>query len=231
MSSIRGKPVAGIAVQHLEHLAADALDDLALRGVQLFVEVIIAPLQAARQQLALALQFGLLVVAQRARPIRHFALKFFDLLLKGLQFVLFRRELRLQLRLRLLALRRGHNGVPDIDDGDLRRGRRSAGGALRMDAASRSQTDSASAAKVPKLRELTIILTPSFPFRKSQIADYSGPYSRASIGIASPARRDRTNANPLPVLEPMHSSDPASWPPAPSAARARTTRARSPYPR
>jgi hypothetical protein len=33
-------------------------------------------------------------------------------------------------------------------------------------------------------RELTIILTPSLPSRKSQIADYSGPYSQASIGNA-----------------------------------------------
>jgi hypothetical protein len=33
-------------------------------------------------------------------------------------------------------------------------------------------------------RELTIILTPSLSSRKSQIADYSGLKSRASIGIA-----------------------------------------------
>jgi hypothetical protein len=41
-----------------------------------------------------------------------------------------------------------------------------------------------SAAKVPIKRELTIILTPSLSSRKSQIADYSGPNSRASIGNA-----------------------------------------------
>src|SRR5580692_10977080 len=39
----------------------------------------------------------------------------------------------------------------------------------------------ASAAKMPMERELTIILTPSCPFRKSQIADYSEPNSRASM--------------------------------------------------
>ncbi len=64
----------GVAIQNLEHLAADAVDDFSLRGVQLFVQVIIAALQAARQQLALALHFGLLVVAQRARPFGHAAL-------------------------------------------------------------------------------------------------------------------------------------------------------------
>jgi hypothetical protein len=44
--------------------------------------------------------------------------------------------------------------------------------------------NTASAAKVPMEREFTIILTPSLPYRKSQIADYSGPNSQASIGNA-----------------------------------------------
>src|SRR5258708_26314092 len=44
--------------------------------------------------------------------------------------------------------------------------------------------NTASTAKVPTERELTIILTPSLSSRKSQIADYSGPNSRTSIGNA-----------------------------------------------
>jgi hypothetical protein len=56
----------------------------------------------------------------------------------------------------------------------------------------------ASAAKVPIERELTIILTPSLSSVKSQIADYSGLDSRASIGIAflAPAAPETLSAVP-----------------------------------
>ncbi len=59
---------------------------------------------------------------------RKLAAERFPELLHVLDFRLPRGELRLQLRLGLFSFRRGHNGVPNVDDSDFCRRRRSGAG-------------------------------------------------------------------------------------------------------
>src|SRR5581483_2688724 len=126
---------AGVAVQNIEHLASDGIDDVGLSGIQFLIEVVVAALQAPGEQLALSLHFSLFVVAERARTLIQSALQVLNLLLRALQLILLGSKLGLQLGLGLFALCRGHNRVADVEYAYLYRSR--SGRALRPDSGNR----------------------------------------------------------------------------------------------
>ncbi len=104
---------------HVDHLSPDGVHDIALRGGDFFIQVILLALELPRQQLALPLEPGFFVTAQRAGAIGEPTLKILNLFLHVLKIRLLRIELGLQLRRGLLAFGGSHDGLADIDDANL----------------------------------------------------------------------------------------------------------------
>src|SRR5208283_740732 len=105
----------GIPVQHVHHLPADAVHDVALSGLRILVEFAVLAVELRRQTLALHLQPLLLLVAQGDRSRGEFLPHFVDLLVEVFQFVLPGRKLRLQFSGCLLAFGGGGNRQPYVD--------------------------------------------------------------------------------------------------------------------
>src|SRR5579883_459451 len=119
--------LAGVAVEHVHHLASNAIDNVALGGVYVFLHFVLLAIELLRQALALSLRASLLLIAPGVRIRGNLLTQIVDLLVEGFQLVLPRSELRLQFRRSLLALRGGDDGLPHVEDRDLvatRRGRR-----------------------------------------------------------------------------------------------------------
>jgi len=110
---------AGIAVEHVHHLAADAVDNVGLSGVNVFLVFRIHALEALRKPLTLLPEAGFFFLAQLVLAGLKTLLQIIDLLVEIFDFVLPRCELRLQLRGRQLALRSGNDGLANADDADL----------------------------------------------------------------------------------------------------------------
>jgi hypothetical protein len=73
--------IASVLAQHVDHAAADAVYDLALRFVEIILRLLRSPLERALQLFALALQPRLFVVAQRGLARAQTRLNIFHLLL------------------------------------------------------------------------------------------------------------------------------------------------------
>src|SRR2546421_451710 len=120
-----------VTVQHVHHLAADAVDDVGLRGIDVFLVFGVHAVEALRAPLTLLPEAGLFFLAQLVRAGLKTLLQITDLLVQTLDLVLTGSELRLQLRGSQLALRRGNDSLSNVDDADLARcGRTSRGGCL-----------------------------------------------------------------------------------------------------
>ena len=122
---------AGVAVEHVHHFAADAVDDVGLRGVHIFLVFGVHAIEPLRQPLALLSQAGFFFLTQLVRAGLKTLLQIIDLLVQILDLVLARSKLRLQLRGSQLALRRGNDGLANADNADLAYcGRTGRGGCL-----------------------------------------------------------------------------------------------------
>src|SRR5258708_1612783 len=110
---------AGIAVEHIHHLAADAVDDVGLRGVDVFLVFGVHALEALGEPLTLLPQASFLFLAELVRAGLKTLLQIIDLLVETFDFVLPRCELRLQLGGGQLALRGGNDGLANADNTDL----------------------------------------------------------------------------------------------------------------
>jgi hypothetical protein len=88
--------LAGVTVDHIEHFSPNIFGDVALRGSLFLIQLILLALELTGQELALALQSGLL---NRGRPliIREAILQLLNLFLHILQIVLLGGELTLKL--------------------------------------------------------------------------------------------------------------------------------------
>ena len=123
--------LARVAVQHIDHLAADAIEHFRLRRVYVFLVFVLFPLELPRQLFAFALQTRFLFIAELTAAGVHALAQIVDLLVQPFQLALARRKLRLQFRAGLLALGRAGNRLAHIDDAELRAGGRTRRGALR----------------------------------------------------------------------------------------------------
>src|SRR5271154_3598878 len=98
--------VAGVFAQHVNHAAADAVHNLALRFVEIILRVLRSPLERALELFTFPLQPRFFIVAQRGLPGAQARLDIFHLLLHVGKLGLPGRELRLQFRRGLLPFRR-----------------------------------------------------------------------------------------------------------------------------
>src|SRR6202521_4921340 len=111
--------LARVAVQHVDHFAADAVNDVALRRVHVFLILILLALQLPRQKFTLLLQTRGLIWAELPFAGSKALPNVVDLLVEVLQIRLARSKLRLQFRGRQLPFRRCDDGLADVDDTNL----------------------------------------------------------------------------------------------------------------
>src|SRR5690242_5709801 len=125
---------ARVAVEHIHHFAADAVDDVGLRGVDVFLIFRVHAIEALRKPLALLPQTSFFFLAQLAAAAGKPRLQVIDLLVEVFDLGLAGSKLRLQFRGSHLALRRGNDRLANADDADLSRcGRARRGGRLGPD--------------------------------------------------------------------------------------------------
>src|SRR5262252_2505040 len=108
-----------IAIEHVHHLSSDSIHHVGLRGVYVFLQLVVLAIQLLRQPLALGCRPPLLLIAPGGLICLQLVPKIIDLVVHRLQFLLPRRELRLQFRGRLLALGRRDDGLPDVNYPDF----------------------------------------------------------------------------------------------------------------
>src|SRR5258708_39877389 len=95
--------LARVAVQHIDHFAADAIEHFGLRRVYVFLVFVLFALQLPRFGFAFALQAGLLVWTEFSAAGIDARTQIVDLLVQPFQLALTRRKLRLQFCSGLLA--------------------------------------------------------------------------------------------------------------------------------
>src|SRR5260370_9101515 len=110
---------AGIAVEHVHHLAADSVDDVGLLGLNVFLILRVHAIAALGEPLTLLPEAGFFFRAQLATAAGKTLLQITDLLVEIFDFVLPRSELRLQLGGSELSLRGRNDGLANADDADL----------------------------------------------------------------------------------------------------------------
>src|SRR5204863_130639 len=126
--------LTGIAIEHVDHLAADAVDHLAQSRVRILLQFIVLAIELLRHALPLGREAGNLVLTALAFASGEALAKIVDLLVHVFDFRLARGELGLQFRLRLLALGGAADGRANVDHADFAgRGRACRSGGLRAD--------------------------------------------------------------------------------------------------
>ena len=110
-------------------------------GIQIFLNLLVLPIQLPGQELPLPLQAGLFVVAQRALAIAQAIADILNLLVHGFELVLPRRKFRLQFGGSLLSFGRTDNGVANVDHADFRRRRRRGWGVCSLSACAQRGDD------------------------------------------------------------------------------------------
>jgi len=128
--------LASVAVQHIDHFAADAIEHFGLRRVYIFLVFVLFALQLARFGFAFALQARLLVWTEFSAAGIDARTQIVDLLVQPFQLALARRKLRLQFCSGLLAFGGAGNGLAHVNDAEFRSRGRSWRGALRLQRAS-----------------------------------------------------------------------------------------------
>src|SRR5258708_4851463 len=124
--------LARVAVQHVDHFAADAIEHFGLRRVYVFLVFVLFALQLSRLGFAFALQARLLIWAEFSGAGIDARTQIVDLLVQAFQLALARRKLRLQFRAGLLAFGSAGNGLAHVNDAEFRSRGRSWRGALRV---------------------------------------------------------------------------------------------------
>src|SRR6266576_2282842 len=115
--------LARVAVEYVDHLAADAVDDLAQRGIGVFLQFIVLAVELCREALALRSQPLNFVLTALALARGQALPKIVNLLVHVFNLGLARRELRLQFGLSLLPFGGAADGPPNINHADLARRR------------------------------------------------------------------------------------------------------------
>src|SRR6266478_3343072 len=127
--------LAGVAVQYIDHFAADAIEHFGLCRVYVFLVFVLFTLQLPRFGFAFALQARLLVGTEFSAAGIDARTQIVDLLVQAFQLALARRKLRLQFRAGLLAFGSAGNGLAHVNDAEFRSRGRSWRGALRLQCA------------------------------------------------------------------------------------------------
>src|SRR5262249_32638148 len=114
--------LAGVAIEHVHDLAADATERFLLSSVHIFLKILLLALKLLGQCFTLTSQtlclFGTQFVAARLQALAQIV----DLLVHRFDFVLARRKLRLQFGGCLLAFGRVHDCLANAQHTDLGRG-------------------------------------------------------------------------------------------------------------
>src|SRR5438094_8584816 len=108
--------LAGIAIEHVHHLAADAVDDFTLRRVQVFLKLVVQAIEALRGFLSLLGQTSNFVLAALAFAGSEALAQIVDLFVQVFQLSLTRCELVLEFGGRLLTLEVISDGTAMVDD-------------------------------------------------------------------------------------------------------------------
>jgi hypothetical protein len=103
-----------VAVEHGEHFPPNLVYNVSLRGIDLLAHILLPALKLPRQQLALSLQSGFLIVTQRPGAGIETILQVLDLPLQIVKIRLLGDELNLQTGGCLLAFGSGNNHLPNI---------------------------------------------------------------------------------------------------------------------
>src|SRR5882672_1225821 len=111
--------LARVAIQNVHHLAADAVNHVLLRGIDVFLIFFLLPLKLLGECCALALQATLFILAQFVAARLQTLTNIVDLLVHVFQFRLARGKLRLQLRGGLLSFGSVHYCLPDAQYANL----------------------------------------------------------------------------------------------------------------
>src|SRR5437763_7875137 len=145
--------LAGIAIEHVHHLAADAVDDFTLRRVQVFLKLVVQAIEALRGFLSLLGQTSNFVLAALAFAGSEALAQIVDLFVQVFQLSLTRSELGLEFGGSLFALGGISDGAANVDDANLtQRGRWSGGrrrrGRLSADRSDNQKTGSGEGSRV-----------------------------------------------------------------------------------
>ena len=135
---IKHRDVAVLArepIQDFHHFAADAVHNIALGRVYVFLQFVILAFQLCSKPLPLSLGLGFLFIAPGGLVGGQLLPDIVDLFVERFHFVLPRSELRLQFRRSLFAFRGRYDCLTDVKHGNLAGGcRAGSGGTLSADA-------------------------------------------------------------------------------------------------
>src|SRR5258708_21275149 len=122
---------ASVAVEDVDHFAAGAIEDVGLRGVYVFLIFILLALRLASLYFTLALEAESFLRTQLSLAGVKTLPQVVDLLVQGLELILARSELRLQLGASLLAFRGAGDSLAHINHADFARPPAPRSGGLR----------------------------------------------------------------------------------------------------